>query len=456
MALMLTRVALGADWSGGALNLVALARRFGRFVRVGSLRLPEVAAATAASSVSAFLKSYHLREARVIACLPREALLVRFLDLPAEAEPQLSRVVGYQIGGLHPFAEGEVYWDCTVVARQTDKKQIRVMVVIVEKSRLVEYLTTLKDLGLRASSLTLSAACLSLLLRGLVAEGSLVICGRDSGLELVGFDRSGLSVTRDVAATPPSTAGDRLPRELHSVHGFLGVEDSAEIRLFACGSIPPAFSDLVSEAVPLPPLRLPTAQSASLDLGASLFAFAAAYVGLLRKPSLWINLLPAEERWHPRRFVRSPIYVLGATAGLLAILVLAHGPIENLFYARALDREIKRLGPRAEAVRRQEQQVDALTARAQALEGLRAESWRKLQILQELTRLLPNGTWVQEVHVGDGTVEIFGLSTQAADLVQPLENSPYFSQVEFTSPITRDAQNKEIFRMRMRLRPPRL
>lgn len=197
------------------------------------------------------------------------------------------------------------------------------------------------------------------------------------------------------------------------------------------------------------------AQPANLDLEASLFASAAAYVGLLRKPPLWINLLPAEERWHPRRFVRSPIYALGATAGLLAILVLAHGPIENLFYARALDREIARLRPQADAVRRQEQQVEALTARAQVLEGLRTESWRKLQILQELTRLLPNGTWVQEVQLGDGTVDVFGFSIRAADLVQPLENSAYFSQVEFTSPITRDAQNKEIFRMRMRLKPPR-
>jgi hypothetical protein len=42
-------------------------------------------------------------------------------------------------------------------------------------------------------------------------------------------------------------------------------------------------------------------------------------------------------------------------------------------------------------------------------------------------------------------VAITGVSNHAADLVQPLENSPYFSQVEFTSPITRDAQNRARF-----------
>jgi hypothetical protein len=56
--------------------------------------------------------------------------------------------------------------------------------------------------------------------------------------------------------------------------------------------------------------------------------------------------------------------------------------------------------------------------------------------------------------VDQDSVVIFGLSDRAADLVQPLENSPYFSQVEFTSPITRDSHNKEIFRIRMRLGKP--
>lgn len=457
MSLMFTRVALGVDWDGEALNVVALSRRFGRFAAAGTLHVPDASSPKAANAVAGFLQRYHLREARVIACLPREALLVRFLDLPAEAEPQLNQVVGYQIEGLHPFPKGQVAWDCAVVARRAEKKQLRVMVAIVEKSRLAEYVSALKALGLRTSSLTLSAACLALLLQGVIPEGSLVTCGRRNSLELVGFDKDGLSVTRELAVPPDSSAADQLARELHGARAFLGVEDSSAIRLFACGSLPPAFAPLVSDAATLPQPRLRMASSARLDLGAPLFALAAAYAGLVRKPAIRINLLPADERWHPRRFVRSPIYALEATAALLALLVLAHGPIESVFYARAMDQEINRLKPRAESVRRQEQQTDALEARAQTLESLRRESWRKLEILRELTRLLPDGTWVQEVHVGEDTVEIFGISSRAADLVRPLENSPYFSQVEFTSPITRDAQNKEIFQMRMRLKQsPRL
>jgi len=59
------------------------------------------------------------------------------------------------------------------------------------------------------------------------------------------------------------------------------------------------------------------------------------------------------------------------------------------------------------------------------------------------------------LHINEDTVEIYGMSKRAADLVPPLENSPYFTQVEFTAPITRDNQNKEVFRIRMRLKQAR-
>ena len=450
---MFTRLALGIDSSGAALNLVALGRRFRSTAVLGALRLPNAADPGVSSKVSAFLDRYRLREARVVASLPREMLLVRFLDLPAEAEPRLTQVVGYQIDGLHPFAEGQVYWDCALVARRAEKKQISVMVVMVEKSRLSSHLGLLKKLGLRVSSLTLSAACLAPLGRGVLPSSALVLCARDTGLELLGFDRGDLCATRDLPLEPVDSLAERFEREMHSIRAALAA-DSGEIPTFSCGTFAPALEELVRGSANFPQPKLGLSQPPGFDLVGCFPAFTAAYAGLSPRSVPSINLLPLEERWQPRRGVRLPIYALATTAALLAILVLGHGVIENIFYARALDREIGRLSSRASDVRRQSQQVNALVARGDTLDGLRAETWRKLEILQELTRLLPDGTWVQEVQLEEGTVEIGGMSTRAADLVQPLENSRYFFQVEFTSPITRDAQNKEVFRMRMRLRQP--
>ena len=54
-------------------------------------------------------------------------------------------------------------------------------------------------------------------------------------------------------------------------------------------------------------------------------------------------------------------------------------------------------------------------------------NWQKLQMLQQLTKLLPDGTWLQELNISEDTVDINGYSNHAADLVPPLENSPYFT-----------------------------
>jgi Tfp pilus assembly protein PilN len=271
---------------------------------------------------------------------------------------------------------------------------------------------------------------------------------------LLAFHGGSLCATQEVSIDPDANAGERLERELHNALGVLPSSDSAAVPLYVCGTVPSAFAGVLSDAVPLPAPKLRLKRLGSFDYTTQWPALAAAYRGLVRKLTPSINLLPPEQRWQPRRGAVVPVYALGTTGALLALVVIAHGWIERGLYARALDREIKRLESPAERVRRESQEVTALNARAAILEGLRRETWRKLQILQELTRLMPDGTWLQEVHLGDDTVEVFGFSDRAAELVPPLENSPYFSQVEFTSPITRDAQNKEIFRIRMRLRQP--
>jgi general secretion pathway protein L len=179
-------------------------------------------------------------------------------------------------------------------------------------------------------------------------------------------------------------------------------------------------------------------------------ALAAAYAGLTRRASSSINLLPPEERWEPRTGARLPIYALSATAALLALTLASHAWIERALYNRALQRALRGLQFHAQQLRRLNQETTTLEARAALLENLRAANWQRLDMIQQLTKLLPDGTWLQELRISEDTVEINGYSNHAAELVPPLENSPFFTQVEFTAPITRDNQNREVFRIRMR------
>jgi Tfp pilus assembly protein PilN len=451
MSLAFTKLAVGVDCGGGAINLTALGRRFRRFIVIDELRLPAPLQEDAAAKVAGFLDRHRLREARAMACLPREEVLVRFLDLPVEAEPQLAKVVGYQLSALHPFKDDQVLWDCTVVGRDPKAKQVSVMVVLAEKSRVNLYKQALQELGLRLSGLTLGAAAVAVLVKPLLPPTALIVCGRSSGVEVLSFRQGNLCGTQAIPLEPSASARERFDREWHRALAALPVSDAATVPSFVCGSVPSPFSDLLQGASPLPAPKLNLAKRNG-SVGFEWPALAAAYAGLIRSSSSFINLLPTQERWQPQRGARAPIYALSATAALLALTVTSHAWIERALYGRALGRELRRLEVPAQQFRRQIQETRTLESRAAVLEDLRAGNWQKLRLLAQLTKLLPDGTWLQELQISEDTVEIYGSSNRAADLVPPLENSPYFTQVEFTSPITRDNQNKEVFRIRMRLK----
>jgi Tfp pilus assembly protein PilN len=325
-------------------------------------------------------------------------------------------------------------------------------VALAEKSRVSEFNRALQDLGLHLSAVTLGAAAMAGLLKSQLPPLALIACGRGTGVELLSFHQGNLSATQEIPIEPVASLQQRFERERHRVLAALPLSDPAAIPWFVSGPMPPAFSALLEGASPLPPPKL-NLRKGSAEGGFDWPALAAAYAGLVRRGAApTINLLPPDERWQPHAAARLPVYALSAMASLLALILASHAWIERAFYSRALDRELHRLDVHAQQIRGQNQETSSLEARAAVLENVRSSNLQKLHMLQQLTKLLPDGTWLQELNMSEDTVDINGYSSHAADLVQPLENSPYFTQVEFTAPITRDNQNREVFRIRMRLK----
>jgi general secretion pathway protein L len=76
-----------------------------------------------------------------------------------------------------------------------------------------------------------------------------------------------------------------------------------------------------------------------------------------------------------------------------------------------------------------------------------------VQILDELTRLLPDTASLTEFSVEAGDVSISGFSKSASGLVPVLERSQMFADASLSAPVTfDDARNQERFSYRLRLR----
>jgi Tfp pilus assembly protein PilN len=115
----------------------------------------------------------------------------------------------------------------------------------------------------------------------------------------------------------------------------------------------------------------------------------------------------------------------------------------------ALAREVDELEPQVAAVKKQEAEARALQGKLHTLTG--DQSRRQIMFLKELTDKLPSDAYLATFRYRAGRVEIDGFANRASELIQVLENSSMFRNVQFTSPTTAGQQGQERFAIVMEI-----
>ena len=76
-----------------------------------------------------------------------------------------------------------------------------------------------------------------------------------------------------------------------------------------------------------------------------------------------------------------------------------------------------------------------------------------LEVWDELSRILPDHTFLTELRLVDGRVTLSGFSSDAARLVRTIDQSPLFAGAALTAAITPDnAESKERFSISFKVR----
>ncbi len=92
-----------------------------------------------------------LRRARRMATILRispDLLLEEEITLPLSAEPELKRVVAYEMDRLTPFRADDVLWTCLAKKRDSARNRLHVRLTLVPRKRVEPLLTALRDAGL--------------------------------------------------------------------------------------------------------------------------------------------------------------------------------------------------------------------------------------------------------------------------------------------------------------------
>lgn len=165
-----------------------------------------------------------------------------------------------------------------------------------------------------------------------------------------------------------------------------------------------------------------------------------------------LNLLPKSQRssvgQQRQRSLRNRILLVAIVLALLAGFPL----YERSQRVEALEAALAQ--PRAQAQRAQQvrAEIDALVEGRQFLGRKKAAQVPVLFVLDELTRLLPDNTWLSRFELNGQTLRIQGESGSASSLIGLLEDSELLMTVDFTSPVTINPRSRrERFSIEARL-----
>jgi len=459
---------LGIDFRKDQMILCLLRKTWGKIQLVDCKVYPlsegskEAQQTYLVNCLTAFLSRQAIDKKRVFISIPREEVILRFLRLPLVTKENLRQVLAYEAPKYVPFDREEIYFDYQIL--QQEKEWLNLVVVFVKKKEVAAYLSLLQKVDLRPAAIQIPS---------LSALNLFFLHGGDKGNELAvlldlndqfyelnlikagewreSFHRPLPDTEREEKIIATLRQGGWEEAELLKASFFIYGRDAGEKNL--------AF---FRQSANLKEVSFPPLHHLEVDQGGLKPFHFYASLGLplkgLAQPRMDLNLLPLEMRQKVRPMGKPLLFIL---LFLSLLLGLAWGWGVYDWKQKELETlrlEVKKRKPEAEAVEKIKKQREDLAREIVELEKIAAGEVSKIEILKELSRILPPAVWIFNLKQSGKEVEISGFADSASDLIPLLDKSPLFERVEFLAPVIKEKERrpgaekeKERFKIKMRL-----
>jgi general secretion pathway protein L len=374
------------------------------------------------------------------------------VTLPGAAAENLAQVVEYELDRFLPLPPDQLYYGFQV--RENTGTEIHLMIAAVAKTQVAACLSLLTEATLRPVWVTiepLAAGNAFALLGGKRMPDSWLLLHLEvDAFELTHIRSAVLqsflqkrdlrepAFTKDLKAAIDGALASTPAPEVLCIYGIGGPDFNAGVlQQYDLDIMYPGHLALEN---PLP----------EMDREKALPAVGTA-LSCLGKLPMDINLLPSNER--------APIKVGKFTTTMtlliafLSLAVLWGG--SALIYKRVVlyqvNRQVDRIAPEARQVEHLLKESRDLAKQMESMRKI-GQSTDKLQILKDLTRLIPDNTWIFSLRLHKQNLEISGLSQSASELIPRLEKSGWLQKTEFASPIVTDASKLEHFKIKAEIK----
>jgi Tfp pilus assembly protein PilN len=366
---------------------------------------------------SGFLKKLGWKHVAATVLLPREDVILRQLAVPGVSDKDLPAAVGFQMEGLHPYPEGDVVSSWARLPGTSKTGPASVLVAIARRAAIERYSAWFSEAGIQIASFTCAPAAIYSARRLFTSDpvpAVLALEEMNGRVEMYGESPSHPLFSAAFDATPERAIALAcaelrldpalyLTTETRSFHALLGAE---------------------------PP-----------------FPYAAALAAACPRLFLPLNLLPSELRASSSRALWIPTAIAFALVLMAAAALAAYPVLEDHRYLRMLNAEIEKVKPQAMLAAKLDKDIDAARRRTIQLDQLRKQSKMDIDVVGEMTRILPPPIWLNSLEITRSQVTVSGETEQAAPLLKQIDASPFFEASEFSMQPIR-IQGGEAFRIR--------
>ncbi len=358
--------------------------------------------------------TFDFQAKNIILSWPRERTIVREIELPESNIKELKESLSYQLDSFILFPENEVYYD--IHPSNSAEYGEKVFIFAIKKEELDDIVLKLESSNLKPDRVIISP--LSYI--PLVDDGKVAVIEKCE-------DRYTFNLYVDKILV-----GTSLARSKDSLKSKILENMPGTINCLGCeeGEI----NDLHNEDN----LDIECWDAGKQSLGVALNG--------LSECLGRFNVLKVKTKKEIPEF---------AAMGVLSIVVLAFIFIlpgifkhKKELSIQAIDAELEELRPGVTISSRLKEEIDTVLGINDKISGVIQMNSRRIDLVAELTKAVPDDTWVRQLLIKNDGFEIEGVGLSGAKVLTLLEYSPRFDGVSFTSSVVKDKTGKEKFKIK--------
>ena len=152
-----------------------------------------------------------------------------------------------------------------------------------------------------------------------------------------------------------------------------------------------------------------------------------------------INLLPREQRRNRRVVIHRLNLALAAILAVLLAVAITVPIVQKNKAVDALEAEVQVAAAAAREGNQLRRDLEKMAEASRFLLEKKRSEIMAVQLIDEVSRILPDHTWVSRLDISGTELQIQGQSEASSSLIAIIESSPYFENASFRSPVVQIA-----------------